>query len=100
MSFFKNLFGKKKQSANLPKCSSCGKDIPPTESTVGQDIRRSGGVIVGGAGTGLDEILYKGTICRSCGRINCLSCHDFNKKGFKCPNCGSSISPLYADYLR
>ena len=87
-----------RQSADLPKCSSCGKEIPPTETTIGQDIRRGGGVVFGGQN--LDETLYKGTISRSCGRIFCDSCHDFSQKGYSCPSCGNPISPLFADYLR
>ncbi len=81
----------------LPKCSVCGKEIQPKQGTIGQDIHQRGGVVVGG--TGLDETLYRGTICRSCGRLYCMDCHDFTQKGYNCPNCGQSISPLFADYL-
>lgn len=104
MGILDRLFGKKKQpttthpSSRSPRCSSCGREIPPTETTIGQDIRRGGGMIVGGGG--LDQTLYEGTICRSCGRMYCLSCHDFSKKGYNCPSCGSGLSPLFADYLR
>jgi len=103
MGIVDRLFGRKKPSTTsrpttrLPRCSSCGGEIPPTATTIGEDIRRGGGVTVG---RGLDQTLYEGTICRSCGRIYCLSCHDFSMKGYNCPSCGSGLSPLFADYLR
>ncbi len=103
MGIFDRLFGRKEPSTTsspspkLPKCSSCGRDIPPMETTIAEDIRRGGGVVVGRGA--LDQVLYKGTICRNCGRMYCLSCHDFKTKGYRCPNCGSALSPLFADYI-
>jgi hypothetical protein len=82
----------------LPRCSVCAGEIPRTDSAIGDDIHRGGGFVIGGAG--LDETLYEGLICQNCRRIYCLTCHDPLQKGHDCPNCGQTLSPLFADYLR
>jgi len=100
MSLLRNPFAKKKPASDLPTCVSCGSVIRPLPSTIEQDIRAGGGFVVGGSG--LNETLYQGVICRSCRRIYCLTCYEGIKKAQQgqCAACGIALSPLYADYLR
>ena len=76
MGLIKNLFGKRSQATDLPKCSLCGGSIPK------QAVR--GGIA-----------LFPGTECPNCGNVYCLNCHNFRVKGPKCPNCGQwKLGPL------
>jgi hypothetical protein len=97
---FRNPFSMKKPASTFPKCSSCGSDIRPSPSSIEQDILRGGGSVTGG--TGLGETLYQGVICKSCRRTYCLDCFETIKvtKQGQCAECGVSLSPLFADYLR
>ena len=87
-----------KEHFRQPFCSVCGKLIPAMGTTIADDIRARGGVVVGG--TGLDETLYDGLICRNCGKIYCSNCEQARAKNHICPSCSSSLTPLFADYLR
>jgi len=100
MSLFRNPFSKKKPAGTLPKCVSCGCEIRPSPTSIEQDILRGGGSVIGG--TGLGETLYQGVICKSCRHTYCLSCFETIKEAKQglCTECGVSLSPLYADYLR
>ena len=52
----------------VPQQPVCEAVIPVLKSTIADDIRRSGGVVIG---SGLDQTLYEGVICRSCGYSKC-----------------------------
>lgn len=55
------------------KCSKCGNIIGQLPTTIAEDIRRGGGMVIGG--NSLDIPMYKCTICPGCGSAFCLSCH-------------------------
>ena len=90
--------GFNKRISKEPMCSQCGKSIPAFNRTIADDIRSSGGMVIGG--TGLDEKLYDGVICRKCGTIFCSDCEHAKIKNLICPLCSNHVSPLFADYLR
>ena len=83
-------------SSQSPVCSSCGEAIAALRHTIADDLR-AGGVLA--VGEGLDQKLYEGVICRTCGRVLCLKCHNPGEKGHSCPVCRHDLSPLFADYL-
>jgi HEAT repeat protein len=83
-------------SSQPPVCSNCGEAIAALKRTIADDLSASGVIAIG---AGLDQKLYEGVICRSCGRILCLKCHNPGEKGHSCPVCGHDLSPLFADYL-
>lgn len=79
-----------------PKCSLCGRIIPRQASSIAEDIRRRGGVAIGGAS--LDVPMYECTICQACGSAFCLACQ--RPRPDPCPKCGkSNLSPGFADLV-
>jgi hypothetical protein len=78
-------------SMDLPKCDSCGKEIPLLPKSKGEDIVNIGGII------GVIDMgqLYMGQICESCHHIICTSCwvseiaapESFDK----CSKCGGHL---------
>lgn len=83
-----------------PRCFLCGGVINPSPSTIADDIRASGGLVISSGAVDLHSVLYMGTICKGCGKTYCLSCHDFTEKGCDCPACGAALAPLFDTYLR
>jgi hypothetical protein len=89
---FRNI-GRK---AVQPKCSICGRVIPMQGSSIAEDIRRSGGMVIGGSS--LNMRMYKCTICTACGSVFCLSCQ--RPKPDICPKCGkSNLRPGFVDLV-
>ena len=79
------------------RCSKCGKIIAQLATTIGDDIRRGGGVVIGG--DSLDVPMYQCTICESCGSAFCDSCQRPNPD--PCPKCGkSNLRPGFADLVQ
>jgi len=76
----------------FPICSICGKNIPKTETTIGENVRNAGGIFIGN-----DWITYMGTLCISCNKMYCLKCLDIR---LKCPKCGSGVEVLIEDDLK
>ena len=78
-------------------CSKCGKIIGQLSTTIGDDIRRGGGVVIGG--DSLDVPMYQCTICESCGSVFCDICQ--RPSPDPCPKCGkSNLSPGFADLVQ
>jgi len=79
------------------RCSKCGKIIGQSPTSIAEDIRRGGGVIIGG--DSLDMPMYQCTICESCGSAFCDSCQRPNPD--PCPKCGkSNLRPGFADLVQ
>jgi len=79
------------------RCSKCGKIIGQLSTTIGEDIRRGGGVVIGGGS--LDIPMYQCTICESCGSAFCDICQRPNPD--PCPKCGkSNLRPGFADLVQ
>lgn len=100
MGFWRKIFksrNQKRMNKNLPKCSTCGRIIFRQTTSIANDIRRSGGVVVGG--TSLDSSMYECTICTTCGSVFCLSCQ--RPVPDTCPKCGKSkLRPGFADLIQ
>ena len=80
------------------RCSKCGKIIGQLATSIAEDIRRGGGVIIGGGGS-LDTPMYQCTICESCGSAFCDSCQ--RPSPDPCPKCGkSNLRPGFADLMQ
>jgi hypothetical protein len=113
MGIFDKLFGRKKgervtsgvsggelwnigRKAVQPKCSICGRIITMQATSIAEDIRRSGGVAIGGSSLG--SPMYACTICPACGSAFCLSCQ--RPSPDPCPKCGkSNLRPGFADLV-
>ncbi len=83
-------------SSTQPVCFCCGESIPALKGTIADDIRRGGGTAIGAE---LEQKLFEGVICRTCGRVFCMKCHNPGEKGYDCPVCKHELSPLFASYL-
>jgi len=93
---FRRNVAKKKTEKEI-KCSKCGRIIPTSKTSIADDIRLGGGIVVGG--TSLDSAMYECTICPSCGSAFCLSCQ--RPTSDPCPKCGkSNLSPGFADLVQ
>jgi len=80
------------------RCSKCGKIIGQLATSIAEDIRRGGGVIIGGGGS-LDTPMYQCTICESCGSVFCDICQKPSPD--PCPKCGkSNLKPGFADLIQ
>ena len=80
------------------RCSKCGKIIGQLATSIAEDIRRGGGVIIGGGGS-LDTPMYQCTICESCGSVFCDICQ--RPSPDPCPKCGkSNLKPGFADLVQ
>jgi len=79
------------------KCAMCGKIIIKTATSIADDVRRRGGVVIGGPSS-LNSRMYKCTICPACGSAFCLSCQ--RPSPDPCPKCGkSNLRPGFADLV-
>jgi len=80
-----------------PKCSICGRIITRHSTSIAEDIRRRGGVVVGEPSL-LDSAMYKCTVCPACGSAFCLECQ--KPRADPCPKCGeSNLQPGFADLV-
>jgi hypothetical protein len=87
----------KKKTGKEIKCSKCGRIIPISKTSISDDIRRGGGVVIGGGS--LDTPMYQCTICESCGSVFCDSCQ--RPSPDPCPQCGkSNLRPGFADLVQ
>ena len=79
------------------RCSKCRKIIGQLSTSIAEDIRRGGGVVIGG--DSLDVPMYQCTICESCGSVFCDSCQ--RPSPDPCPKCGkSNLRPGFADLVQ
>jgi len=79
------------------KCSKCGKIIGQLATSIAEDIRRGGGVVIG-AGS-LNVPMYQCTICKSCGSVFCDICQ--RPSPDPCPKFGkSNLKPGFADLVQ
>jgi len=79
------------------KCGMCGKVIAKTATSIADDIRRGGGIVIGGSG--LEGEMYKCTICPACGSAFCLDCQ--RPSPDPCPKCSKGeLRPGFADLVQ
>ena len=79
------------------RCSKCGKIIGQLATSIAEDIRRGGGVVIGG--DSLDVPMYQCTICESCGSVFCDICQ--RPSPDPCSKCGKgNLSPGFADLIQ
>ena len=72
-------------------------DISSIATSITEDIRSGGGVVIGGGGS-IDMPMYQCTICESCGSAFCNNCQ--RPSPDPCPKCGkSNLKPGFADLV-
>jgi len=73
------------------------KIIGQLPTSIGEDIKRGGGMIIGGGS--LDMPMYQCTICESYGSVFCDSCQ--RPSPGLCPKCvKSNLRPGFADLVQ
>jgi len=94
--FKKNLDKKAEKDV---RCSKCGRKIDTTKTSIADDLKRGGRLVVVVGEASLSSVMYKCTICQSCGSAFCLSCQ--RPAPDPCPKCGkSNLSPGFADLVQ